>query len=145
NQLLFRFGALTLTTRLLEGQYPDFRRVMPAAFPGAALVDRLHFMAACEREALVAKDGAMHLEATEAGVQLTARTPELGRLVERVGATLTGEPFTVDLNVRFVLEGLRSMVGQQVLVEFAGPHSAVRFRSGSDAHAFFAVMPLLSF
>lgn len=145
NLFQFRSGAVTVTSRLMEGQYPDFRRLMPAQWRAAVRMERQRLLEACERGGLVARDGAVRLEASAAGLQLAARTPEVGRVCERIPAAVGGEPFEVGLNVRYVLEGLRSMEAPEVVMEYADRNSAVRFRTGSEATGFFAVLPLRSF
>lgn len=146
-QSRFRFdlGPVTLATRLLEGQYADFRKYLPTAYPACVQLDRERFQAACERAALAAHQNAIRLEAVPGGLKISSRTPELGEVAERLSARCEGEPFTVPLNVQYVLNGLRSMVGPDLLLEFAGPRTAVRFRAGQHACSYFAVLPLLSF
>lgn len=145
NQICFELAGVTVTSRLLEGQYPDFRRVMPTQFPSRVRLSRPGLLAALERAALMAKDGETRFEGQAGALCLSARTPEVGRLTERIAAHCEGEPFAIGLNVRFVLEGVRTMDGPEVLVEYAGPRSPVRFRSSPEAASFFAVMPLLNF
>ncbi|HWI62330.1 MAG TPA: DNA polymerase III subunit beta [Symbiobacteriaceae bacterium] len=145
NRFRFAAGDVELTTRLLEGQYPDFRKYLPAAFPSAVTLSRERFLAACERAALAADQNGIRLEAGPDGLKVTSRTPEVGAVTERLPADLLGNPFAIPLNVHFVLNGLRSMNGADLLVEYAGPRTAVRFRAGGGARSYFAVMPLLSF
>jgi DNA polymerase III subunit beta len=145
NQFCFHLGDTTLTTRLLEGQYPDFRRYLPGTYPSAVQMDRERFLAACERAALMADQSAVLLDVSDRGLRLTARAPELGEVTERLPATLEGAPFAVPLNVRYVLAGLRSMEAPSLRVEFASGRSAVRFRSSDEAQPFFAALPLLTF
>lgn len=145
NQFRFEIGSVALTTRLLEGQYPDFRRLLPQAYPTRVKMEHGRLLAACERASLMADQSAIRVEATDQGLAITARTPELGEVAERLPASLQGPAFAVPLNVRYVLEGLKSMTGPDVLIEFATARSAVRFRAAASAASFFAVLPLLSF
>lgn len=145
NQFRVDMGDTTLTTRLLEGQYPDFRRLLPPTYPSQVLMDRQRLLAGCERSALLAEQSAIRMDAAAGALTITARTPELGQISEIVPARLEGPGFGVPLNVRYVLEGLRSMSGPSVLLEFASARGAVRFREECGANSFFAVLPLLSF
>jgi DNA polymerase-3 subunit beta len=145
NQFQFQLGDVTLATRLLEGQYPDFRKLLPNAWPSALTLSLPRLTAACERAALMADQNALLLEASPGSLRLSARAPELGEVVERIPADLTGDPFRIPLNVRYLLEGLRSLSAETVTLEYAGPRQAVRFRSGPETGAYFAVLPLLSF
>lgn len=145
NQLLCELGDTQVGTRLLEGQYPDVFRVLPAAFPSTAQVDVERLAAACDRAGLVSRDGSVRLEGGADGLQLSACSNEVGRVGERVPAIVSGPDFVVGLNVKFVLEGLRMMGAGPVLLEFAGQRCPVRFRRGPGSTSFFAVMPLISF
>ena len=145
NQLLFRVGDLTLVTRLLEGQYPDFRRLLPTHFPGAVRLDRRLLIEALERTNLLAAHGAVQATADGEQFILFARSPDVGQLTERLPGALHGSPFTVPLNGRFLTEGLKSMTSPTVMVEFHSARTAVRFRADPAATSFFAVLPLLQF
>ncbi|MFZ5817895.1 MAG: DNA polymerase III subunit beta [Bacillota bacterium] len=145
NQLCFRLEEVSLTSRLLEGPYPDFRRLMPTDYSSRFRLGRTRLLEALDRAALLAHDGELRLEGEAGALLLRARTPEVGSFAERVAAELSGPPFEVGLNVRYLLEGLRAMEGPDLLLEFAGRRSPVRFRSGPEAAGFFAVMPLITF
>lgn len=145
SQFHFDLGSVRLTSRLLEGQYPDFRKYIPAVFPTQVRVSRERFQTACERAALAAHQSSIRLDAGPGGLTLTARTPEVGEVTERLPALVQGPDFSVPLNVHYVLSGLRSLEGPDLVLEFASARTAVRFRSSPEARAFFAVLPLLSF
>lgn len=141
----FASGHTELTTRLLEGQYPDFRRLLPSSYPARVQASRRDLLTACERALLLADQGSVRFEAAAGALHLTARAPDLGEIADRLPATLEGQPFAIPLNVRYVIEGLRAMDSPEVMLEHAGPRSAVRFRQNASAASFFAVLPLLSF
>lgn len=145
SQLLFQLGDTTLVTRLLEGQYPDFRRLLPTQFPGTLRLDRKLFIEALERSSLLAAHGAVQVTAEGGQLILSARSPDMGHLTERLPGALHGSPFTVPLNGRFLTEGLKSMASPSVLVEFHSARTAVRFRANAESASFFAVLPLLQF
>lgn len=145
NQLQFHLGNVTLVTRLLEGQYPDFRRLLPTQFAALVRLDRRQLLDALERTSLLATHGAVQLSAEGGHLTLSARSPELGQLTDRLAAHIHGSPFTLPLNGRFLIEGLKSMTSPEVLLEFHSPRTAVRVRSSTGAAAFFAVLPLLQF
>lgn len=145
NRLRFDLGETTLVTRLLEGHYPDFRTVLPSAYASSVSMDRVQLLEACERAVLLAREGAVRLEGEAGALRLTARSPEVGHVAERLPAILTGPAFAIPLNVRYLLDGLKAMESFTVQVEFHSARSAVRFRAGPAAPSYFAVMPLLSY
>ncbi len=145
NHLRFRLGDTEVSTRLLEGQYPDVARVLPASYASTLTLQSERFIAACDRALLISRDGTLKLQGSPDGLHLSARSSEVGSVGERIPAALRGAPFEVGLNARLLLDGLRAMGTGSLLLEFAGPRTAVRFRRGADARSFFAVMPLVSF
>jgi DNA polymerase-3 subunit beta len=145
NQLRVRLGDVTMSSRLLDGVYPDFVRLLPSDYPSAVTVNRADFIATCERALLMAQRGAIRLEAAPTGLHILAAAAEIGRVSERLPATLAGEPFAIPLDATYVLAGLKAGSSPSVVMEYAGARSAVRFRSDTGAASFFAIMPLLRF
>ncbi len=144
SQFIFRLGALQILTRLLSGVYPDWLKLLPTEYPSVLHLDRERFLRALERAALLAPKGTVRLETRVDGLHVSANTPEVGQVAERVPAALEGPGFLVGLNVDYLLAGLKASSSPTLLLEFATPRSAVRFRS-IDSRSFFCVLPLLSF
>jgi DNA polymerase-3 subunit beta len=146
SQLLLDLGDTQIAVRLLEGRYPAVLDLLPKEYPTTVLVARDAFYAACERVSLVA-DSPERLHAVTMSVagdrlSLAARSPEVGEASEVVSAEVTGPELTVGFNARLLLEGLRHMEGDEVLLELSGPLSAARLRRPGDEGFLYMLMPV---
>lgn len=123
NQLAFRFGGATIITRLVEGQFPPYEKVIP---PPAKQV------LACSREALVnavrraslmttATSQAVVFEVSANRLVVLKESAELGSAREELPATYNGEPMTVAFNPEFWLEALKILEADEVGIELTGP------------------------
>lgn len=104
--------AAASTIRLLDGSYPDVLRKMPTSFAGRLVVERDALAAAVRRIALVADEyAAVLLELGADGVVVSASSDEDTRGRTRLAAVQEGEPETVSMNVRYLLDGLACVDG----------------------------------
>jgi DNA polymerase-3 subunit beta len=143
----FVFENTTIITRVVEGPYPDYERVIPKDYPARATVDVEHFSAVLRR-ALVFAHPVGHLVALQFSkdrLKLEAETPELGRFEEEIECEYKGEGLRIGFNAGYLLEILRHMTGDSVLVELSNPLSAGLLKPVTpkpDTEETFLVMPI---
>ena len=108
-------GGRTLTTRLIEGEFPNWRQLIPAEQPNALVISREAFLEAVKRVGILAQQGSpVRLELAEGGVKLASGTQDLGEATEHVAGTYEGEPTTVAFNPAYLADGLGVCVGADV-------------------------------
>ncbi len=121
-QVVFALGEQRLTTRLLEGQYPNYRQLMPQQFERQTTVDRKLFIGALERIAVLAdqKNNIVKLTLdTEAQtLALSVEAQEVGSGREVVPAQVSGESLDIAFNVRYLLDGLKAVGTTEVQMKF---------------------------
>ena len=128
NQVYFRFANLTVTSRLIMGQHPDYHAVIPdeSAWCSELCAPRLPMIEALERAALLVRDGGrlrgniVRLELSADGLRLAAEAPELGNLYEELEGTVSGEPLQISYNVRYLLDALKALEGERVRMRLSG-------------------------
>lgn len=145
NQIFFNLGKIQLVSRLLEGQYPDVLRLVPQQFQSSLTVDRVSFVEALERAALIARDGAIKLSLTEGQLVITSNTPEVGQVYEELRVEYSGGPLDIGFNSRYLLEGLRSIDEEAILFEFSGSRNPSRLRGTTSQNYLYVVLPLITF
>lgn len=120
-QLIFEWENQRLTSRLLEGQYPNYRQLIPRQFSRQMTVDRRVFTSALERIAVLADQKnnivKFNLDAAAQEVVLSVDAPDVGSGREAIPAQITGEDLEIAFNVRYVLEGLKAFTGSEVQVQ----------------------------
>lgn len=117
-QSAFHVGPLRLTSRLIEGEFPNYRQLLPE--PGENLLGapRQELLEAVRRVGLLARDNApVRLELNQLGVRLSSSSPDVGGAVEAVEASYEGEELTVAFNPVYLADGLAGITGDRVRVE----------------------------
>ncbi len=118
SQISFQIGQLTLTSRLIEGEFPPYRQLLPEAYESRLTVSRQQLIDAVRRVGLLARDTSpVRLEFNALGVKLSSSSPDLGQAVEAVEAQYEGEDLTAAFNPTYLADGLAAATGETVRLE----------------------------
>ncbi len=118
DQATFEVGPVRLTTRLIEGEFPNYRQLIPSAYPNRLSVGKEAMIDAVRRVKLLAREATpVRLALRADGVQLTAITQDVGQAREDVDAKYEGTEMTVAFNPDFLLEGIEAIPGDEVMLE----------------------------
>jgi DNA polymerase-3 subunit beta len=146
SHLFVRAGNVEVAVRLLEGRFPAILDLVPKQFPTAVRLDAGELRDAAERVALVTDSPerlhAITLAVADGGVEVRARSPEVGEAHESVAAAIEGPELEFAVNARMLLEGLRHVGDGEVLCEFSGSQSLARIRRADDPRLQYMQMPL---
>lgn len=120
-QVVFELGDQRLTTRLLEGQYPNYRQLVPKQFERQVTLDRKLMMDALERIAVLADQKnnivKLSLNPDQQSVAVSVEAQEVGSGREVVAAQITGESLDIAFNVRYLLDGLKALGTTEVQLQ----------------------------
>ncbi|PSR24354.1 MAG: DNA polymerase III subunit beta, partial [Sulfobacillus thermosulfidooxidans] len=135
---------LMLTSRLVDGQYPDYQRVIPAEYAHQFRITRADLQKSLERLQLMAtKDvSPVHLHLAPGRLTLSLQSSEVGHIEETFDCPTQGQPLDVLFNPRYLLDAMKSLDGEEALIELSGPQSPARIRSVNDAPYFHIALPL---
>jgi DNA polymerase-3 subunit beta len=118
SQVSFRIGTLALTSRLIEGEFPNYRQLLPEAYESRLVVSRQLLIDAVRRVGLLARDTTpVRMEFNALGVRLSSSSPDLGQAVEAVEARYEGEDITAAFNPNYLADGLAAASGESVRLE----------------------------
>jgi DNA polymerase-3 subunit beta len=118
SQVSFEIGELTLTSRLIEGEFPPFRSLLPEGHESRLTVSRQQLLDAVTRVGLLARDTTpVRLEFNALGVKLSSSSPDVGQAVETVEARYEGEDLTVAFNPTYLRDGLTAASGETVRLD----------------------------
>jgi DNA polymerase-3 subunit beta len=142
SQVSFRVGRLNLTSRLIEGEFPNFRQLLPETHESRLVVSRQQLLDAVRRVGLLARDTTpVRLEFNALGVKLSSSSPDLGQAVETVEARYEGEDLTVAFNPQYLIDGLTASVGESVRLDVRDGLKPGVVRGESDEFTYL-VMPV---
>ena len=114
----FEVGTTRLTTRLIEGEFPNYRQLIPASYPNKLTVSRDALLEAIKRVKLLARDATpIRLQMSSDSLRLTAITQDVGNAVEELDARLVGNELTVAFNPDYFAAGVEAMTTEEVTLE----------------------------
>jgi DNA polymerase III subunit beta len=121
-QVTFDFGDRRLTTRLIEGRFPDFRQLIPGGFERRLDVDRAELIEVVKRVSVVGEANTtstpVTLHLTADTIRVTAGSGEVGQAEEALPGNLQGEPLEIAFNPRYLTDGLDAVGSERVVLEF---------------------------
>lgn len=141
----FRLPGAEVTTRLIEGDFPNYQQLIPSGYPNKLTVERGALTAAVERVSLVGgtnRDSApIRLAMNSEGLELSATAQDVGQSYEPVEAKFEGSDVTVAFNARFLLDGIEAANADEVTLETVDPLKPAVLRGG-DADFLYLLMPV---
>ncbi|QNG29046.1 DNA polymerase III subunit beta [Synechococcus sp. LTW-R] len=145
-QVVFQWADQVLTSRSLDGTYPNYRQLIPESFGRQLQVDRKGLLSALERVAVLADqhNNVVKLTSDPAAGQLSisADAQDVGSGSEAIGAQVSGDSIQIAFNVRYVLEGLKAMGSEQVQLQCNAPTTPVVLAPQDDSSFTYLVMPV---
>jgi DNA polymerase III subunit beta len=142
SQVSFQVGPLMLTSRLIEGEFPNHRQLLPEQYESRLTVSRQQLIDAVRRVGLLARDTSpVRLEFNALGVKLSSSSPDLGQAVEAVEARYEGEDITAAFNPTYLADGLAAASGESVRLEVRDGLKPGIIRGESDEFTYL-VMPV---
>jgi DNA polymerase III subunit beta len=122
NQAVFRVGNVVLSSRLIEGQFPSWRQLIPESFEHEVRLPREELLEVARRIGQLAQRNApLRFAFAEGELTVAAETPEVGDASESVPAPYSGEPLEIAFNPQFLIEGLESVDGEELLMRLSSP------------------------
>jgi len=122
NQAVFQAGAILLSTRLIEGQFPNFRQLLPESYDHDVRLPRGDFLDVTRRVSQLAQRNApLRLAFSSGELTVSAETPDVGDARETMPAAFDGESLEIGFNPEFLKEGIESVEGDEVLLRLISP------------------------
>jgi len=139
----FTVGSTTLTTRLIEGEFPNYRGLIPSSQPNRLLVSRSALIDAVRRVRLLAREATpVRLTLASGSLELLATTQDVGQASESVDAKYDGAELTVAFNPEYLLDGLEVTPGDEVSLETVDALKPALLRSTESSEFLYLLMPV---
>lgn len=137
-------GDTLFVTKLIDGTYPDYARVIPTANPHRLHIGLADLAGALARVRVVEgkAGGAVKLALSEAAVELSFNNPDSGKASDEVEATYDGPPISIGFKGKFLAEMLGQFDSETIVARFADPGSPAVFSTKDDADHLFILMPM---
>ncbi len=141
-QAVFQQGDTMLSTKLIDGAYPNYRQVIPAKFDERVVIAREELLTALRRVSVVTTDKSNATKLTFADNTLTivTQTPEVGEARETIPVKYTGAEIAVTFNPEFVMDPLRNLDTDEVYFDLSNGHSPAMIKC--ELPFLYVLMPL---
>ena len=140
-EVSFTAGDTRLTTRLIEGEYPNYRQLIPASYPNKLVVNREALLDAIKRVKLLASDSKnVRINLQRDQVMLSAVSQEWGQASDSLDATYDGAEFTVAFNPDYLASGVEALSGEEVSLETMDAMKPAVLRAPADPSYLYLLM-----
>lgn len=142
--LFMQFDSQRISSSLIEGQFPNYKRVIPEQQQYEITINKAQFEEALKRVSLLVeqKSRRIYMNLSENNITLTSEESEIGVAKEEVECDYEGPEMTVALNYLYLTEPLRVIGEEEILVRFTEPNKAITLLSKPEKEFFHIVMPM---
>jgi DNA polymerase-3 subunit beta len=143
NQVVFEVGGVVLSSRLIDGQFPNYRQLLPDAYEQELRLSGGEISDVVRRISLLAqKNAPLRLAFTEGELTVSARTPDVGEAQETVPVPFQGEPLEIGFNPEFLRDGLEAVEASDLVLKLISPLRPGLIESADESGFHYLLMPI---
>jgi DNA polymerase III subunit beta len=142
NQVLFVLGGVVLSSRLIDGQFPNYRQLLPEQFEHEVQLSREELLDVVRRVSLMAqRNSPLRLRFAEGELTVSAVTQDVGEARESLPAPYNGEPMEIGFNAEFLRDGLDSVDSESIKFKLISPLRPAVLEGDTDDYVYL-IMPI---
>ncbi|WP_019223191.1 DNA polymerase III subunit beta [Bartonella rattaustraliani] len=143
-KIRFSVGSVIFTSKLIDGTFPDYQRVIPLENDKKLVVKRQDFSSAVDRVSTISSDRgrAVKLTIEQGHLKLVVNNPDSGSAEDQLVATYTSDPLEIGFNSRYLLDIAGQLSGDEVVFMLAEAGAPALIRDNDDADALYVLMPI---
>ena len=143
--LTFSFDNVFMTSRLIEGQFPPYDRVIPSSSTTNVKVDSVEFKNAVDFVALMSKEteyNTVKFVFSKDGIEISSNSPDIGGAVKNVEAMIDGDELEISFNVNYIADVLKVIDGKQINIALNDRYSPAAFTEPDNANYIYIATPV---
>jgi DNA polymerase-3 subunit beta len=144
SKIRFTAGNLVLTSKLIDGTFPDYERVIPRYNDKVLTIDTSLFAEAVDRVSTISLEKSRAVKLNIAGdrLVLTVNNPDAGSAEEEIAASYSGDPLDIGFNSRYLLDVAAQVKSSEIVFNLADAGSPTIIRDPGDQQALYVLMPM---
>jgi DNA polymerase-3 subunit beta len=143
NQVVFEAAGVVLSSRLIDGQFPNVRQLLPEGYEHELTLSGSEIADVVRRISLLAqKNAPLRLSFAEGELTVSARTPDVGEARETVPVPFQGEPFEIGFNPEFLRDGLEALESGDVVLKLISPLRPGLIQAADGSGFQYLLMPI---
>ncbi|RWB33940.1 MAG: DNA polymerase III subunit beta [Mesorhizobium sp.] len=143
-KIRFTIGSVVLTSKLIDGTFPDYQRVIPTGNDKKLIIDRQSFAAAVDRVSTISSERgrAVKLSIGEGQVTLAVNNPDSGSATEELAADYSSDAIEIGFNAKYLLDVAAQLTGTEAKFMLADPGSPTLIHDMADETTLYVLMPM---
>ena len=144
NQIVFRFGSIELISKLIDGKFPDYERVIPQGHPKLVKASRLALLQSLQRAAILTNEKfrGVRLMLSEGSLKLVSTNAEQEEALEELEVDYSGDSLDIGFNVTYLLDVLTNLSANEIEIRFNDGNASALFGLAENADFKYVVMPM---
>ncbi|MHB8531528.1 MAG: DNA polymerase III subunit beta [Solirubrobacteraceae bacterium] len=143
NQVMFELNRIVLSSRLIDGQFPNYRQLLPASAEHELRLSSAELGEIVRRISLLAqKNAPLRLAFSEGALAVSAQTPDVGEASESIPVPFKGDSFEIGFNPEFLRDGLESIDEQELVLKLISPLRPGLIESTEPGEFVYLIMPI---
>jgi len=144
SKIRFTVGEVVMTSKLIDGTFPDYQRVIPTGNDKALRLDRQTFAQAVDRVSTISTERgrAVKLAVADSQLTLTVNSPDSGTATEELAVGYDAEEIEIGFNAKYLLDITGQLSGEEAVFMLADPGSPTLIRDGGDEGTLYVLMPM---
>ena len=139
---MFSTGDALLTTRRIDGQFPNYNQLVPDAFDHELSLPREELLDVVRRVSVMAqRNSPLRLRFADSELTVSAQTQDIGEARESLPVPFSGEPLEIGFNAEFLRDGIESVVGEQLRMKLISPLRPAVLQGEADDFLYL-IMPI---
>ncbi|KXF79027.1 DNA polymerase III subunit beta [Paramesorhizobium deserti] len=143
-KIRFTIGSVVLTSKLIDGTFPDYQRVIPSGNDKKLTIDRQSFASAVDRVSTISSERgrAVKLAIADGQLTLTVNNPDSGSATDELPAEYDADPIEIGFNSKYLLDITSQLSGSDAIFMLADAGSPTLVRDTGDENALYVLMPM---
>jgi DNA polymerase-3 subunit beta len=143
NQVVFELGDVVLSSRLIDGQFPNYRQLLPESVEHELRLSSAEMTDVVRRISLLAqKNAPLRLSFSEGTLTVSAQTPDVGEASEAIPVPFHGELFEIGFNPEFLRDGLESIESEDLMLKLISPLRPGLIETPEGGDFVYLIMPI---
>lgn len=144
NQIEFKFSSATLNSRLIEGKFPDYTKIIPKDFHTKVIINREEFLGSLKRVSIFStkiNDVKLKISPLDT-LTLISKNPDLGESFYKINGKLEGDALEISFNYKYLIEGINQIDSEKIVLNFVNKEKALLIQPLEDSSYLYLAMPI---
>ncbi len=144
NQVKFEFGSIQLISKVIDGKFPDYHRVIPTTHKNLVTVNRVVIQQALQRAAILSNEKyrGVRLVLSQNELKIICNNNEQEEAEEEINVEYRGDPLDIGFNVTYLLDALNQLSAENIICHFGDASSSMLITISEDASYKYVIMPM---